>query len=299
MPNRPLQHRCRGHHVRGRLLDPGTYSAAGSDGSDDCEACEAGQYDHDSATPTEDGGRASTPCEPCPSGRYSSAVQRLCDGQCATGTYSAPGSTTSDDCQACPGGQYDDDEDPSTECVVCGRDSFTTSATSCVPCASDTFSAPGSTECGTCAAGESHVSAEDDGSGATCQQCVAGRYDHDQSAGTACQPCPIGFYSSAVGATSCIACPDGLISAPGSTQEADCTADPVYVACMEDRASVSDARDLTGPSLSMGEDASIATCEDFCAGYASWPSVCLDLLLRQLIRLVRPASRCCLWYCCR
>eukprot|EP01048_Picozoa_sp_COSAG05_P002936 COSAG05_NODE_129_length_17200_cov_47.810128_6_plen_250_part_00 len=91
----------------------GSYAPAGSDSISSCEACQAGQSDHDSDP--------STLCVDCPSGRYSPANGTVgdCDGACNIGSFGTAGSHSNSSCEACQAGQSDHDSDPSTLCVDC------------------------------------------------------------------------------------------------------------------------------------------------------------------------------------
>eukprot|EP01047_Picozoa_sp_COSAG01_P020352 COSAG01_NODE_1157_length_11476_cov_87.701503_1_plen_1017_part_10 len=171
-----------------------------------CATCKEGSYDHDSD--------AATPCLDCPSGRFSNTVGAVkCRSvPCASGgEYSAdPGATSmSAVCIRCPIGRYDDDGNPATACHDCpvGQYTHTTGATSdvsCTPCPPGTFS--GNTFS---AVGATTMSA-------VCIKCPMGKYDDDRNAASPCQDCLAGQYSNTTGATSCIPCAPGVVSAAGA-----------------------------------------------------------------------------------
>ena len=111
-----------------------------------------------------------------------------------------------------------------------------------------------------------------------CPLCIAGRYDHDADPVSPCENCPASTYQDQPGATACIRCPMGRASLPESPSADDCTMQPLYVGCFEDRESATDGRDMRGSRLSMGMHASVKTCAEFCAGFPymglQWNDLC-------------------------
>ena len=99
----------------------------------------------------------------------------------------------------------------------------------------------------------------------TCVPCPIGTYDHDTDAGNVCEPCPRSTYQDAAGTTACTPCPSGTVSGLGSKSLSDCTAQPLYVGCFDDRESFVDGRDLSGARFTMGSAASVQA--DLCAGW--------------------------------
>ena len=59
----------------------------------------------------------------------------------------------------------------------------------------------------------------------------------------------------------------GRVAHPGATSVDNCTAEPLYVGCFEDRESQANGRDLRGARFSMAADASVAHCAHLCAGH--------------------------------
>jgi hypothetical protein len=113
-----------------------------------------------------------------------------------------------------------------TECeanTYCVGDGFK------IPCPIGTFSAPGSTQCESCLAGEYLSNSSSSTSKVfECTPCPAGTYSTTIGAtsSSTCVQCAVNTYSTTVGAANsslCLACPDDSTSRPASDPRMDCT----------------------------------------------------------------------------
>ena len=158
--------------------EPGSYSLAGAS---ECVWCAAGQFDHDS--------QASTACVDCAAGTFGNNTGSTeCTGVCLSGSYAAAGST---ECQECTLGQIEHDNDPTSPCMECAINSFssTLASTNCTNCPPGLVSAAGSTNASDCACPTDTFASMPN----ICSKCEAGMWDHDSSSASACQWCPAGF----------------------------------------------------------------------------------------------------------
>ena len=134
----------------------------------------------------------------------------------------APGPTNfSGACRACMPGRYKE-VNGSSSCVECaaGKYSNTTAATNastCRDCPSYSHSTSGSDNVTDCLCNPGYSGAN----GGPCHACAMGAYKPGNGT-AACFLCDPGKYVDFVGALSCLPCPIGLVSAPGSDSVSDC-----------------------------------------------------------------------------
>jgi len=115
------------------------------------------------------------------------------------------------------------------ECAECPSGKFSDAGMRCVDCPAGTYaSATNSSLCDECTVGKASE-AVGATSSVTCEDCVKGKYANPTVDGfyVKCASCPSGTYSDSIGVdassdATCLRCPDGATSAPGSIAEGDC-----------------------------------------------------------------------------
>eukprot|EP00775_Hariotina_reticulata_P007585 gene7585-7790_t len=179
----------------------GTYSPGGT--TADCIACGGvGTTTFEGATsPTQCGcqpGSGGVNCDRCPADSYSPGGTQVECIPCPVNTMARPASSSSDLCVPKPGfGLVNGIAVPGTFGTVVNG-----SGTACQTCPPGTTTEPGYPA----------AFASD------CNRCIPG---FGFGANGACQQCPAGTYSPG-GRTSCVLCPLGMSSAPGSDATSDC-----------------------------------------------------------------------------
>jgi hypothetical protein len=225
----------------GRCVDcmPGTYSdvpgvarcsncdagrhvsTAGSDSSDDCTNCPAGQFSRAGADQ----------CIPCRAGQYQDAEGMAscvtCDPGSVTDTLATEGAQS---CTACAAGQYSTVS--TVACSSCQPGSVTDTldrqgAVSCTACTAGLYSTVSTTACSVCVPGSVTDTLALDG-GSSCTECSIGRYSDDPT--RACAQCDPGSFA-VRGSTSCTACgrPTCIFAPLGAQYMSDCSG-PKWVA---------------------------------------------------------------------
>jgi len=172
----------------------GTSSEAGSSSLDKCLACKPGYIASVAG---------SSKCTHCNAGKY--AVDRISCSDCPAGTTTYSG-TSLDDCKVCPAGTVITEVLSSDKlCFPCGQDKYAVNGISCEQCPAGTFSkvenATSIEACQACPAGSYSGAPLIQG----CRKCIAGQYEVDRKS---CKWCPEGTIS-AEGSTSCSECPFG------------------------------------------------------------------------------------------
>ncbi len=164
-------------------------------------------------------------CYTCPKNTYNDepGFSGLTCKPCPVGFASPAGSTSFANCTICPAGSYmltnyDDRYDAKYQlCVPCPASTYNpepgrtgSTAASCPPCPRGYTSPPGSTNCTVCAAGSFVYDANKyDSNFMQCTICPANTYNPGPGLqGSSCLPCPRG-YTSLPGSTSCTICAAG------------------------------------------------------------------------------------------
>ncbi|GMI09210.1 hypothetical protein TrVE_jg1220 [Triparma verrucosa] len=160
------------------LLDNGS-DPFEHDSEGDCDACPAGRYAEDQASP----------CESCPAGRYT------------TGSNAG-------ECTGCPAGKYNDHE------PIGSMDdaSHHVSENSCTSCEPGKYApSTGFTACINCGPGR-YSTSQGGLSEASCLLCPEGKYSSDQVRSIGCSLCPSGTYAASPMSTICLQCITGKYS---------------------------------------------------------------------------------------
>eukprot|EP01045_Picozoa_sp_COSAG04_P013969 COSAG04_NODE_1020_length_8729_cov_2.983082_3_plen_1985_part_00 len=225
----------------------GTYvDATGSDEASDCIVCAAGK--HSAVT-------AASQASDCT--------------DCAAGEYSAAGSDELSDCIDCDAGKYSTAAADEASCIACNAGSYSAAGSvadsDCIDCllgSADTDSDPG-TPCDECEVGQYAP-----GAGETCENCVAGQYDHDLTstpggAKTPCVACPAGKHAAGEGtAHRCFDCGTG-------TYTSDAIGAFVSTGAVACRACVAGQYDHDHGDGSPAAGSASTECEDCSAGQVS------------------------------
>ena len=210
--------------------DAGQYQDA--KGADDCKLCDAGRYQNAAAAPS---------CKACSTGQYQWASGKLSCDECPEGW--AQSQTGQTNCVECQQGQYQDAKgEPS--CKVCEKGKYVDirGEMACFNCIkgkyNDETGSKWASSCKDCPTGRYNTYEAMQ----SCQNCVAGTYN----AGTGsdafgdCKQCPVGFsstlgsdtcalctygrYADVKGLGVCKQCPSGYINPnTGSVSDSDCT----------------------------------------------------------------------------
>lgn len=186
--------------------DPGKFSSrVGAQTAFVCAECEPGQFDNDR--------NPATPCLACFPGHHQELSGQTNCSECNIGTYQPErGATAATSCTECEAGQFDGDFDPSSACLDCVPMTYSgeTGQTTCTCCNAGTF--------------QPLYGA---GSPDACENCAAGKFDHDGSPLTACAGCEPGKYREDGDPQECRVCTEGTYQPHyNATSEFNCISCP-------------------------------------------------------------------------
>eukprot|EP00775_Hariotina_reticulata_P007566 gene7566-biopygen9370 len=203
-----------------QLCPPGTFSIGYT--WEECKSCPAGTFSVAGAADIVD---CITSPSFCPPGMYlpTGVAQTKEECTCVPGFGTvSPGSTAA--CSICPAGTFSEGN-ALQPCATCGSGlSGPPGAkliTECQNCPPGTFGRVingSGTACQTCPPGTTTVFGSQAAFESDCNLCIPG---FGFGANGACQQCPAGTYSPG-GSTSCVLCPLGMSSAPGSNSTSGC-----------------------------------------------------------------------------
>ena len=207
-----------------------------------CVSCERGKYGDElhQITPSS--------CKDCDAGKWSDTIAAttvLTCNNCPSGTFNKnTGESNSDNCLICQAGKIANQVEGATACIDCPNGFISRKkATTCDECRVGKW-ADNKQRCVDCEKGK-YGDQEHQVSKLSCIDCPAGKWDDTLASYTilSCKNCPqgtfnkntgesnpencvecrVGEYSEFLeGSTKCNACPDGFISARGSTQCIEC-----------------------------------------------------------------------------
>ncbi|XP_063692951.1 proprotein convertase subtilisin/kexin type 5-like isoform X8 [Bolinopsis microptera] len=218
---------------------PGTYYSGNAAGDEVCAKCAKGAYSESRAmfctscpegeTTAGLGAASLDECYPeseedgavtCPAGHFAAQGATSCS-RCPENTYSTGGVVR--ECSACPGGKVSEAGSSDCEKEPCEAGKYMSSE-GCKSCSKNYYSEAGATQCTRCPSGKISAYASTSLSDCTYGPCMQGHYMTDSG----CQSCPANTYNmrfAMVGVQSCVGCPGGSTSPPGSISVNNCEAD--------------------------------------------------------------------------